>query len=457
MLTNSITDERALQYLQSGRYKLIDPACAPFFGYGAMKLTLVEDKTIKTLCTDGQVIRYNPEYVTKLSGPSHNAPDESLPAIAYTTSEACHESMHAMFGHCQDWKAEGYDPILVNDAQDYVINMMVAKMGLPVHKSWLYDTRFQGMTWHEVYKILKDEQKQGKKQDHTQCQVLPQPSPEVPKQEESKEKSEPSRRTPSGGPAEDGQENGDEESESESEGSGGGGGGGEEESDGGGIGSTEKKQRQNNWDEINVEAARYAEGVGNLPADAREYVREILKPRYDWKSALARYMSKTKKGEYSFRRLNKRYTLYGLALPSLHSYTADAVAGMDRSGSTWNMIPSFLGHLSVISRTLNVPVDVAEFDTEVANWFTLKKPDDLAKLTREMGGGTDFRAFFEWMKTRRKPEVAFVFTDGFGPYPDVAPPFKTVWCIPNSQSLKGTEYWPPFGVVLDIPISDLKV
>jgi predicted metal-dependent peptidase len=434
MLTSKGIDERALQYLQSGRYKLIDPACAPFFGYGAMKLGLVEDLKIPTLCTDGQVIRYNPKYVTELSGPSWNAPDESLPAIAYTTSEMCHESMHAILGHCQDWKAQGYDPILANDAQDYVINLMLAKMGLPVHKNWLYDERFKGMTWHEVYKILNEEKKKGKPQKHTPCQVLPQPSPTPDKEEEKS----------------DGEGEGEAGEIKVAGQSGGGKGDGKEPE------KSEKKPSRNNWDQIAVEAAKYAEGVGNCPADAKEYVREILKPIYDWKSALARYLSKAKKGSYSYRRLNKRYLIHQLALPSLHSYTADAVCAIDRSGSTFSMVPSFLGHIARISGALGVPIEVAEFDTKVANVFTLKRVDDLSKLTRELGGGTDFNSFFEWMSTRRKPEVAVIFTDGYGPYPETPPSFKVLWCIPNAKSLKGGEYYPPFGVVLDIPIADLK-
>lgn len=436
--------QKARTWLQRGRHEVLKKS--PFFGYCALKLGLVERTDIPTLCTDGQNIMYNPEYVV-----SCRTKDD--PPFVMAKSEVLHEVLHSCLGHCKDWAKKGYIPALVNMAQDFVINAMLKKEGYPLGPGWLYDARFEGMTWQDVYEKLK---KEVKTIDVTilTCKVEPQPSPVSPGKGE-------------------GEGEGEKEEEGEGEGKAGTKGEGEEEEgEGSGPGPSDpaappapgngegegkgKSKGFNDWDRIVVEAARFAESQGNCPASVRDYVREITKPRFDWKAALARFMSRARKGDYSFRRPNKRYASFGLVMPSLHSYTADAFVAIDSSGSTMGYMPAFFGHLCQLSRTLKVPIDVAQIDTEVQNVFRLKSPDDVKKFGKDMGGGTDFRPMFEWLrKMVRKPEVVIFFTDGYGDYPKTPPPYKVLWCIPGADALKGSDYYPPFGQVLDLP-TDMK-
>jgi len=452
-----MTERNAKVWLQRGRYEILNGA--PFFGYGAMKLTFKEDSTLPTLATDGQFIRYNPDYVEKTSTPE-------FPAYVWAKSEVLHEVMHGMFGHCKDWKARGLDPALANRAQDYVINLMIDKMGYPVHPTWLFDRKYAGMTWQEVYDILKKEQDAGASLPQPHCVILVQPSAgEV----DGKEDGEGSGGGKSGDkedekdkkPAQDGIGSGESSGEDDGEGSGSGSSDGQKLPENGPSTpkADAKPSKWNDWDRIVLEAATWAESIGKLPAEMRDYAREIVKPRYNWRATLYRFMSVAKKGAYSFRRPNKRYIAQGIVMPSLHSWTADAVLLVDSSGSTIPFLPGFLGCVAEISRVLGVPVDVAQLDTKIQNVFKLKRPDDVKKLAKDIGGGTDFRPGFEWIQKRgRKPEVVIFFTDGEGTYPDTPPSYKVIWCIPDAARLKkeNPDYYPRFGTVIDVPSKDLK-
>jgi len=65
-------------------------------------------------------------------------------------------------------------------------------------------------------------------------------------------------------------------------------------------------------------------------------------------------------------------------------------------------------------------------------------------------GGTDFRPVFEWVddtlsRNEGLPDLVAYLTDGFGPFPKVAPPYPVVWLMPE-----GSEVVPPFGLRINI-------
>lgn len=79
----------------------------PFYGDILMKVPMIEDKNISTACTNGKNIRYNPDFLRKLSEGERN----------YIF---LHEVMHIMMMH---WKRCGdRDPELWNIASDWMVN-----------------------------------------------------------------------------------------------------------------------------------------------------------------------------------------------------------------------------------------------------------------------------------------------------------------------------------------------
>lgn len=434
--------EQALTWLKRGRYQL--SRSHPFMGYCSWKMTFTETLEIPTLATNAQTIFYNPAYVL-------GCQDDQTPNYEYAISEVVHETLHALLNHCKDWEASGYDKKLVGVAQDFAINLMLKDMNLKVHKDWVPpDEKFRGKSWFEIYDILK---KQGGKPQKGQCEVRPQPSGAGDGKGDGKggKKSQPCPGIP---PCDGGKPGSHDKGKCDCQCH--------------GFGAGAAEGAKNNWDKIAVEAARFAQahGKGSLPAFAEDLVKAITKPVVHWKTVIERWASRCKKGDYSFRRLNKRYMGYGLAMPSLYSFTADLVIAVDTSGSTWGFLNRFWGEMFGVLKATGVPTDIIECDTE-PKVFRLKKPEDIFTLNRHGGGGTDFRPVFDviakggWRDrkggaTRKvsRPEALIFLTDGMGDYPANAPPYKVLWCIPGAESLKGSGWYPPFGQVLSLPANE---
>ena len=72
------------------------PFTVPFFAPGVAKLPVTWDKSVDTACTDGEGIKWNPEFFDKLK-------DQELVTVL------CHEVCHCLLGHIwrippdQDW------------------------------------------------------------------------------------------------------------------------------------------------------------------------------------------------------------------------------------------------------------------------------------------------------------------------------------------------------------------
>jgi len=369
----------------------------PFFGYCAFKLGLVEKDDIPTLCTDGQRIFYNSYFVLTCK-------DETFTAKEYAVSLILHEILHNILLHCDmDVVEAGYDFKRANAAMDHAVNLMIKKMGYPIPRKALCNEEYEGLTWREIYEKLPQ-------METCDCQVKPQ------------DKSQ----------GKEGEGSGDEES-----------------------------QEFNEWSKIVVEAAKFSEAMGNLPAFAKMLVQNITKPRVDWRSVFYRFMSRVKKGDYSFRRPNKRYLGRQLVLPSLHTYTAQALIAIDTSGSTWAFLHRFWTEVWGIMKALGLEIDVIMCDAAIQDVVRLRKPDDLFKLEQKGGGGTDFRPVFEYVakgyssqqrdgkfRKVRRPEVLAFFTDTFGQYPERAPDYSVLWCASVPPR---TGVIPPFGQLLYLP------
>jgi predicted metal-dependent peptidase len=376
----------------------------------------VLDPKIPTACTDGQVLRCNPEYVTTLR-------TDTVAPIYWAISVVEHETWHAMLGHCKDWTkemdAEGdlYDRVLANVAQDYAINYIIEQSGRKVHPTWMNGLsdpnrgRFDGKPWTETYLALKKDRKGGKPTPQPQCKVEAQPdAPAAPGSGETA----PGKLslTPSSGPGD----------------------------------PTAKPH--NNWDEIVQEATEFAKGRGKLPGGIEEFAKKVAHRQIDWRPVLARYMSRMKMGDYSFRRPNRTYIGTGLIMPVCRSWTAEPLLILDTSGSVWRQVPKFIAHVYDIGKTARVPLWVVATDTKVYDPFLLKRPDDYKRYKVRGGGGTNFVPVFEWLRKRKKPDLVIFFTDGDATYPDWKPGFPVVWCVLDGAR-RGRCV--PFGDQLNLP------
>lgn len=119
----------------------------PFFASLLFSMPLIEDKEIKTIATNGDEIRYNPEFVAKLT----------LPETIFVLT---HETLHTVFHHVT--RRGNRDANRWNMAADYVINNILVKENIgTMPKNCLYDPDMPD-TAEEVYKLIPKEM-EGKK------------------------------------------------------------------------------------------------------------------------------------------------------------------------------------------------------------------------------------------------------------------------------------------------------
>ena len=112
----------------------------PFVGSLALTVKTSIEK-VGTACTNGSWIKFDPDFCNGLSD------DELLFLYA-------HEIGHKILLH--PWRRNGRNPGKWNAAGDYVINLMLYELGLPMPKRGLLDHKYANMTTEEVYNKLPD-------------------------------------------------------------------------------------------------------------------------------------------------------------------------------------------------------------------------------------------------------------------------------------------------------------
>lgn len=117
----------------------------PFFASLLLGMEIIEDKSVKTLATNGEYIKFNPEYLATLT-------------LAETEFVLAHETMHAVFQHMHRRGAK--DLGKWNKATDYIVNDLLVSERIGVMpKGALYDPKLvlEGKTAEGVYNLLPEE------------------------------------------------------------------------------------------------------------------------------------------------------------------------------------------------------------------------------------------------------------------------------------------------------------
>jgi predicted metal-dependent peptidase len=185
-----------------------------------------------------------------------------------------------------------------------------------------------------------------------------------------------------------------------------------------------------------AQAAQAARMQGKLTGVFERLVEEILTVKTPWHEILERWMVNISKQDYSWSRPNRRHiavdaTLY---LPTLASRATmgEMVLGIDVSGSIGEKELAFFGaHLNrILEVALPEKLHVVYCDTDVSRTLELVPEDLPVQLKSVGGGGTDMRKILEWVDTQGiDPACAVVLTDGYTPWPDVAPDYPLLWAI----------------------------
>ncbi len=186
------------------------------------------------------------------------------------------------------------------------------------------------------------------------------------------------------------------------------------------------------WDEALHQAASLARAQGSVPGGVERAIGSAHVGTLDWRNLLRRFMTDAARADYSWSLPNRRFIDGGLYLPSIRSEGLNEIAViLDTSGSLPDhILTGFWNEIRELGRELQPGrVTILQVDRalqEVSDYAPDELPD---QIVLRGGGGTDFRPGFEWLEREgRQPSLCLYLTDmECGSYPETEPDFPVLW------------------------------
>lgn len=133
--------DKLQQALNKAKIALMQRPDSAFFTTVCFSLKHIWTDKVKTACTDGASIEFNPEFFMSLTQ------EERVFLLI-------HESMHVAYLHMD--RLHDREPQKWNIAADHVINLQLLERGFKMPSMGLADPKYKGMSTEEVYKLLPD-------------------------------------------------------------------------------------------------------------------------------------------------------------------------------------------------------------------------------------------------------------------------------------------------------------
>lgn len=221
--------------------------------------------------------------------------------------------------------------------------------------------------------------------------------------------------------------------------------------------SAAKAARENAIDDMIIKANTQAEmkgQAGNLPADVKRRIDELLNPKLDWRTILQNYMEAFAKDDYSWQKPNRRF-FPDYYLPSAHSEAMGEIAfAVDESCSvTQNEFTAFLTEMRDIKERLDPELmSVVGFDTSIRSEFKLTREQTIDEVQFHGGGGTYLQPVFDHYNARKeKPVVLVVFSDLYCDVIQEDPGYPVVWIVVNNENAEVK-----FGTKIDYDTTEFR-
>lgn len=356
----------------------------PFWGALSMRLRLIEDKGVKTACTDGTRIRYNPDFCAPLTAP------ELRGLLA-------HETAHCAMGH--PWRRGSRDPLKWNMACDHSLNHDLVAAGYTLPPGALMDPAYLGMSPEAIYPHMTS-------------------PPSGPSGEDPGD-------DPGGsGGVEDAPEGDDDDGDPPAT----------REDWEQGVQIAEHQAKRAGHNPAGMD--RLLNQVRNptcrdLISALREFVGRSAKEDYSWRRPNPRYVAH---GLYL-------PTMHSEAMPPV-------AVGVDTSGSIdIDCLSAYAGALQVVLDECRPEVmTVFSCDAYVHVTGNFEPGDTIPtdKSAYPGGGGTDFRPVFSAIdKASEQPCAAVYLTDLDGDFPNVAPSYPVLWVVYGQGTQRRSKA--PFG------------
>ncbi|MGG1596449.1 vWA domain-containing protein [Paenibacillus naphthalenovorans] len=368
----------------------------PILGVLALRVRLLEDRSLATCAFDGEHLRYNAQFIHRLS-------DEQLAYIF------AHVLLHIILGHL---KPVHQDPEAFELAADVEVSLHLEELVelfpedfQPVGPSSIMETaerdRWVGMSLDELYEELM-----------------------------KRKPSERSKLKKSGVPDDhklwmpalmDGSYDADD------------------------------------WKDTIIRSSSYlykGKLVGSMPGRLLRSIKKLTTPQKNWRELLAAYITE-ETTDYGFAPSDKRYVHTDLFLPDWNErddFLREVVIAVDLSGSISPAeLRSFLSEIKgILALCRDTEGYLLSFDTQIRSNIPLADfwPEHYSV---KGGGGTRFASVFEWIENERiTPRVVVFLTDGFGE-PNWGlrqePYYPILWVITGDGRLQ-----PPYGTATPLRI-----
>ena len=377
----------------------------PYFGTVASSLALEKNNDILTFTSDGEKMRYNSEYLERLS----------IEEVEFVMANG---AMHAVLKHHE--RLNGRTRWLWQSATDYVVNAMLVKNGMQLPEYAYYEKQFEGMYVEEVYAILHAERFDNS--DYS----MEQESEQITDPDETGVENLHMRKEHT--PDIDAKETHEKENRDNKE----------------EVSSIPESE------ELSQEMKEHLEQIfqkhkrqGNLPKDLAFVVPEYFSHKVDWREFLYGYIATHAKTSYTFTPPNMKFLYRGIYLPSMSSDLLRVIVAVDTSGSVDEaLLSTFLGEVSsMMQQYPNYEIDLITADAKVQSAHTFLPGEPLV-YALSGGGGTDFRPVFTHIEQHIDyPTLLLYFTDGEGTFPSDTPSYDVVWVMPEVREV-------PFGEVI---------
>jgi predicted metal-dependent peptidase len=183
--------------------------------------------------------------------------------------------------------------------------------------------------------------------------------------------------------------------------------------------------------QVAQEVIAHGKQAGTVPAGLLRWAEEILAPKVNWRALLAAELRRAVAEvsgavDYSYRRPSRRSAAVSefsqVVLPALRRPVPEVAVVCDTSGSmTEDLLAMVLAEVEGLLRALGLArqVRVLACDTAVA---PAQRVSSARQVQLVGGGGTDMGAGIAAAAALRpRPAVTVVLTDGYTPWPAVAP------------------------------------
>lgn len=421
-----MNDKQRLKRLERAQIRVLFHT--PFFAASVARLPVIWDSTIETACTDGDCIRWNPDWFDALDD-------------AVLVTVLCHEACHCLLGHLWRLPPPGGDVGLANEASDHAVNLMLKEFGeqvtarnladpfpFPKDKPPLADPRYKGMSEEAIYAALANQPKS------------PQPknpgSPGAPAgaggagSGQPHNSGAPAPGSSKGKPAPSGQNctSFGQFSKPVKDAAG-------------------QKHDQSSWQGTLIQSLAASKGRGHVPGRLARFVDDLLSPKVPWVELLKNFLREQAQDDWDFMRPNRMYGDCEFILPSLNSERMGAVVfAVDTSGSIdHDLLKVFKSEMQGCLDDLK-PSKVLELccDTRITSEKEYRQGEQVG-MEAPGGGGTSFVPVFKRLdELPTAPKCVVYLTDLDGAFPKTEPAYPVLWVVYGGKDKA------PFGEVVKV-------